>query len=150
MNAEMRFGAPPVIIGGCGGSGTRVVAEVLIRCGYYLGADRNLANDNSWFTLLFVHPRWFGAAHEAGGEPIRRALRLFDTAMAGRVRPGAADIAKLLRATARIALFGHTYKHNNRGSWAIRKLTRLLLAPTVDPARFVGWGWKEPNTHIYL
>lgn len=36
----------PVAIGGVGGSGTRVVAEIVRSLGYYLGGDLNSANDN--------------------------------------------------------------------------------------------------------
>ena len=43
----------PVVIGGVGGSGTRLIAECLKEAGYLMGADMNGANDNLWFTLLF-------------------------------------------------------------------------------------------------
>ena len=44
---------PPVAIGGIGGSGTRVVVEILQDLGYYVGDDLNPALDNLLFTLLF-------------------------------------------------------------------------------------------------
>jgi SAM-dependent methyltransferase len=37
--------ASPLVIGGTGGSGTRVVAEIVRRGGRYMGADRNAAED---------------------------------------------------------------------------------------------------------
>ena len=43
----------PVAIGGVGGSGTRLIAQLLMELGVYMGSDRNDANDNLWFTLLF-------------------------------------------------------------------------------------------------
>ncbi len=43
----------PVAIGGVGGSGTRVVAQLLMKLGFYIGSDLNKANDNLWFVLLF-------------------------------------------------------------------------------------------------
>lgn len=42
-----------IAIGGVGGSGTRVVAEVLKKIGYFIGDDLNISNDNLLFTLLF-------------------------------------------------------------------------------------------------
>ncbi len=43
----------PVIIGGIGGSGTRVVAEILTLFGYFMGHDLNSAGDILTYTLLF-------------------------------------------------------------------------------------------------
>ena len=44
---------PPVAIGGVGGSGTRLIAQILHEAGFYLGDDLSYAIDNLWFTLLF-------------------------------------------------------------------------------------------------
>lgn len=42
-----------IAIGGIGGSGTRVIAQVLKDVGYFIGNDLNISNDNLLFTLLF-------------------------------------------------------------------------------------------------
>jgi hypothetical protein len=42
-------------IGGVGGSGTRVLAEIVNRVGFAFGPDHNDALDNLWFTLLFKY-----------------------------------------------------------------------------------------------
>jgi len=42
-----------VAIGGVGGSGTRVLAQILEEAGYFIGNDLNESNDNLLFTLLF-------------------------------------------------------------------------------------------------
>ncbi len=47
----------PVVIGGVGGSGTRVVAAILSTLGFHLGNDLNESMDNLWTTLLFKRPR---------------------------------------------------------------------------------------------
>lgn len=44
---------PPVVIGGVGGSGTRLIAECVKKLGFFIGNDLNDAFDNLWFTLLF-------------------------------------------------------------------------------------------------
>lgn len=46
----------PVAIGGVGGSGTRVFAEILRGFGFYIGDCLNGALDNLWFTLLCKRP----------------------------------------------------------------------------------------------
>ncbi|PZD96503.1 hypothetical protein DNH61_06760 [Paenibacillus sambharensis] len=45
----------PVVIGGVGGSGTRVAAELLKRMGYFMGSSLNSANDNVDFANLFFN-----------------------------------------------------------------------------------------------
>ncbi len=56
---ELNKETPPVIIGGVGGSGTRVIAELLSKIGYYIGNDLNNASDNLLYTLIFKRPNWF-------------------------------------------------------------------------------------------
>jgi len=49
----------PIIIGGFGGSGTRVIAEILKSCDYNIGIDINKANDDLSFTFFFKTPKIF-------------------------------------------------------------------------------------------
>ena len=49
----------PVAIGGVGGSGTRLVAQLLSGAGIHMGDDLNGSSDTLWFTL-FSAPRNFG------------------------------------------------------------------------------------------
>ena len=49
----------PLVIGGMGGSGTRLVAELCSLFGYYLGDDLNIASDNLLYTLIFRRQTWF-------------------------------------------------------------------------------------------
>jgi hypothetical protein len=37
---------PPILIGAVGASGTRVVARIVARAGFFIGAQRNLAEDS--------------------------------------------------------------------------------------------------------
>jgi len=103
MTGKTRFSGP-VVVGGLGGSGTRVVAEILIEFGFYLGSDLNAANDNLWFTLLFKRPRWFVGS--SNGE-IFKALRIFEKAMAGCLGPERDEFSFMMHAAVEIALFGH-------------------------------------------
>ena len=54
----------PVVIGGVGGSGTRLIAQCLNELGFFLGPDLNEANDNLWFTLLFKRTRILTSSEE--------------------------------------------------------------------------------------
>lgn len=47
----------PVIVSGVGGSGTRVVAEILARLGLFMGDDLNRSNDNMQLAALFPRIR---------------------------------------------------------------------------------------------
>jgi hypothetical protein len=47
------FTAPPVVVGGVGGSGTRVVAKMLETLGIFMGADLNDAHDNLTLARVF-------------------------------------------------------------------------------------------------
>lgn len=46
----------PVAIGGVGGSGTRIVAQLIQELGYFLGDHLNISRDNIDFTVRFVRP----------------------------------------------------------------------------------------------
>ncbi len=62
----------PVVIGGLGGSGTRVVAEILNEVGYYIG-NKNYANDNLWFAFLVRRPKWM---RRTQGKNVKRGLEI--------------------------------------------------------------------------
>lgn len=73
----------PVVIGGVGGSGTRVVAELLENLGFYIGSDLNTASDNLTYTLLFKRPKWFHQNRD-NREEIETGIKLFEGHMLGR------------------------------------------------------------------
>src|SRR5690606_37110457 len=119
-----------------GGSGTRVVAEVLIRSGVFMGDDLNESNDNLLFTRLFKDPQWYREASSAERE---NRLALFESYMQnGKLTPGQ---LKVLYASAEnnptlATSFGYYLKMSG-AIWRKKKMRDV-------------WGWKEPNTHIYL
>src|SRR5215211_1268324 len=141
--SETRSG--PVAIGGVGGSGTRVVAQIVRDLGFYLGDDTNTALDNLWFTLLFKRPRWY----ERSASGLQTGLSLFRKAMSGSGNPTPSETAFLLRATLDVGVRGHDHLGSGRGAWALHRARSLRRAPGPRPGS-VGWGWKEPNTHVLL
>jgi hypothetical protein len=134
-------GRPPVAIGGIGGSGTRLVAEIVRRLGFYLGRDLNVAVDNLWFTLLFKR-------FELGAETHRSpefdcAAEVFRRVMVGDARLTAEQIAwvRTLAVTDRL---------HHDGAWLAERVETLLEADAAGSGAPDRWGWKEPNTHVFL
>jgi hypothetical protein len=132
--------ATPIVIGGLGGSGTRVPAEALLDSGVYLGNELNRARDNLVFTALFKRPRWLA---RAGDARVHRQLDTFMRHMRGRrYRP--ADYARLA---------GSVVDHDpmiGRREAASRALAAVRNRPRGGPDADGSWGWKEPNSHVYL
>jgi hypothetical protein len=142
--------AGPVVVGGVGGSGTRVVAQILCELGYYLGPDLNHALDNLWFTLLFRRSRWY--RHVAGDKAaIFQGLRIFEAAMRGEPIRSARDKAFVIRSVleteATSALRQPSLWH---GLWPLVRAWKILVTRAEPPLQVRGWGWKEPNSHLYL
>ncbi|MGH2978516.1 MAG: sulfotransferase family protein [Solirubrobacterales bacterium] len=132
--------AAPIVIGALGGSGTRVLAEALIEAGAHLGSEFNRARDNLVFTALFKRPRWFS---RAGDARIHRQLDTFVRYMRGhRYSPG--DYARLA---------GSVIDHEptlGLGQSARRVSRAVTHRPGADAAGAPVWGWKEPNSHVFL
>lgn len=135
---------PPIAIGAVGGSGTRVIADFLIKAGIHMGQELNSANDNLWFTFLFKRPRWFASFPEAA--EIHSAMALFQKASTVGLRGTITaseeallqQIAAELRSTSRPIGIGADC------------IERLLASQRVSAKPDEAWGWKEPNTQIFL
>jgi hypothetical protein len=138
-----RIQAGPLAIGGVGGSGTRLIAEIASKVGYYIGGDLNVQGDNQWFTLLFRRPQWYVEEVAKGGDGIGRVLEIFESAMTGRLVPD--DELRALVAVAGSELLAQRMP----ARWVERRTTSLFLSRKLAP-KASRWGWKEPNTHIYL
>jgi Sulfotransferase family len=139
----------PLAIGGVGGSGTRVVAEIVRRLGFHLGADLNQMLDNLWFTMLFRRPAWYARASRRRGHGIHANLDALDRAMTSRLL--LRDAPLVIGAAADLAWRGQGRSGAASGwRWSVDRARAMLGAPRFDPSRQRGWGWKEPNTHIYL
>ena len=124
-------------IGGLGGSGTRVVAEVLLAANVYLGDDLTDQSDNLIFTRLFKNPHW---VMNSSDSDLRRRLRIFEKYMSGEKWTFSESLE---------------YYHASQANPQRDKTKRyhLLLAakkllPDNQLRQF--WGWKEPNTVIFL
>ena len=128
----------PVVVGGVGGSGTRLIAEILRSEGYFLGSDLNKASDNLWFTLLFKRSEIITST---GGE-FATLCDLFQKGMFGGSE-FTTDQSSFVRRLA------ETSREQHDAQWLRARADTLL---SQRDARPLGgrWGWKEPNTHVVL
>lgn len=143
--------AAPLAIGGLGGSGTRIVAEILIQAGYFLGPELNLENDNLWFTVLLKRPRWFQKVASRKDTRIFTALRILTKAMLGLGSLNLRERFFLNQAAKQMSITGHDAAKTGSGAWPFERAQNIkLAAKTPLKKSYRGWGWKEPNSHIYL
>lgn len=133
--------SPPVAIGGVGGSGTRLVADIVRRLGYYIGDDLNAASDNLWFTLLFKRTELLAGGNAR--EEFDRAATVFRSAMIG-------DAALTAEQHAWVAALAETDRPQHESAWLRQRAKSLTNAAQRRPRLTGPWGWKEPNTHIFL
>jgi len=131
--------AAPVAIGGVGGSGTRLVAELVGVLGLAMGPDRNPSEDNLWYTLLFKQPGFSG--QDPGAFSARAAI--FVAAMS-RSRPLTPEERDLVRDLARADRPQHP------APWLQERAASLMAAADDAGPAPARWGWKEPNTHVLL
>lgn len=146
----------PIIIGGVGGSGTRLVAEILVQFGVYLGNTLTESLDNLWFTALFKRRDLFEKEPEERKAEIKKGLDILTEAVVGgcafpddlrnRVMEYTRDIPKDAYSHEDVC-FNKEFEHylNNR-----QDFIENIVCSKKPEDDFAGWGWKEPNTHIIL
>jgi hypothetical protein len=139
----------PVVIGGIGGSGTRVVAEIVSEFGFYLGTDLNESLDNLWYTLLFKRPKWYYTNHTSEKE-IYTGLGLLTKVMLKEGYFSLPEWRFLIHAVVQMSREGHNHLGSGRGRWPFIRMWRMLVASQQEQSRYVGWGWKEPNAHLLI
>ncbi|MGB6229681.1 MAG: sulfotransferase [Litorimonas sp.] len=142
-SAESDFDDSPIVVGGLGGSGTRVLAEVVSGLGVHIGDCLNHANDNRWFALLFRRESWSVAAPHGD---VRTSLDLFARAsldgLQGRTN---AEERALIGAAWSDWLLARTQPAEAR-----QVRDALLGSAGLVRADHLGWGWKEPNSHVFI
>jgi len=132
----------PVAIGGVGGSGTRLVAEIVSRLGVSLGTNLNGAHDNLFFTILLKRPEWF--KNFPLGDEITTALDLFARVMT----QGVAGRLTTLDAQLLQTIQSQLDASGLRIGAGAKDIS--LIKASQGCAEQQAWGWKEPNTHIFL
>ena len=125
-----------IAIGALGGSGTRAIAEILIRSGIYMGDDLNGPNDNLIFTRLFKNPEWY---MKSSSIQKKRRLVILENYMKSN-KLTLSNLIELFSASQSNPTF-----HTNLGDY-LRFTAKVFGKGNHTP----DWGWKEPNTHIYV
>lgn len=128
----------PVVIGGVGGSGTRLIAECLKEAGYLMGTDLNGSNDNLWFTLLFKRIEVLSSSREE-----------FDILVDIMVN-GMTGIQKFTKQQINLVhALASEDREQHPANWLSDRANSLLVQKP-EIALHAKWGWKEPNSHIVL
>jgi len=135
----------PIAIGGLGGSGTRVFAASLKNAGYDIGSKLNGPLDNLWFTILFKRRGWSRAVPDPADVAVSVDLfhRAMTTGLAGNLTDNESELI-------------HTLASDlvPSGSWKCGaqadQVDSLIHSGLQAGGRGQPWGWKEPNTHLFL
>jgi len=133
----------PFIIGGVGGSGTRLVAEICQSCGIFLGSDLNESLDFLPFTLLYRRYGWFSKNKDHPGKMIP-GLKILEKVIKDQPSFSPREIHFILSASwDTIRNYGRDWE------WIKDRLQRMFRGSEVGSS-MKGWGWKEPNSHLLL
>lgn len=121
-------------IGGVGGSGTRVIAELFKKLGFFMGDDLNEPNDNLLFTLLFKRESILSATNEE----FETVLGIFlkHNTLGESLTPEEYALVKQLASKERTL-------HSKE--WLQKR-----LPPLEKSYKHKLWGFKEPNSHIVI
>jgi len=139
----------PIVIGGIGGSGTRVVAAILREFNFFIGEDLNYPLDNLSYTLLFKRPKWY-YKNRFSKQQINTGISIIEKSMTNTSAYSVAELKFLISATLSMARYGHNIDKEGRGYWAFKRFFHILFNRQKDLTTYTGWGWKEPNTHLIL
>ena len=148
---------PPVIVGCVGGSGSRVVAEVLHRSGCFMGKNLNHACDNMDFAYCLVGRRaWLRKKFpfEGGDAGARAAIDLFEKlyfkeplSLADKWRFVRIGLGYLRPSAMRLL---RTRTAGQRTGNAAGLLGGRRGALGVEGIDFSGWGFKLPGSMLML
>jgi len=137
----------PVVVGGVGGSGTRVVAQMMLGMGFDMGNDLNEPLDDLWFNLLFYRPTWLSNEPRLAADPIPVGLDLMRKRAFGQRRLSGPEVGFISRAWTDIAHDRHFGR--SPSAWAARRIWRFSRpSASVNAGYHIGWGWKEPISHL--
>jgi hypothetical protein len=141
-----------VVIGGVGGSGTRVVVEIMRGLQVYTGSDLNKAGDNKWFTMLCKLPRWDPDPESPDAAQIRRSLSILEKAMTGLLVPTREDRRAISAVVHRCSAFARQgdLSDDRSDQWLQDRVETLAHSRERVRGDSPLWGWKEPNSHLFL
>lgn len=135
--------AAPVVVGGMGGSGTRVIAQLLQSLGFDMGSDLNESLDDLSFTALFKRPSLWPLQDHL--PQLDEALDLYLTCKGQK----SASWRSQADHQARVAVLWDSIRRTDEWIDDGDLDTRMGFLNTLS-VPILKWGWKEPNTHVVL
>ena len=135
--------AAPIAVGGIGGSGTRVVARLLIDLGFDMGSDLNESLDDLAFTALFKRRRLWPLENNQSN--LVEALQVYLTSRGVTCPPSYGTEKHRTRTRALLKRIEEEQAWQDTGRLMDRQ-SGLEAVKKPSP----NWGWKEPNSHIHL
>lgn len=131
----------PIIVSGLGGSGTRVLGQILQNAGVHIGNDLNESLDNLLFSLLFKRPHRFSAPDKIDSAYLNQCIDVFERAsLAGDGRAVFEELPALMSDLLKDRYYGPF--------WLFSRLRKLSRKPEQCPVG--GWGWKEPHAGYFF
>ena len=131
----------PLVIGGIGGSGTRLICELLADKGIRFGETSKKSKDNLAFTFLLKRPNWYKTARET---QIFARFRILEKC----IRNQRLTFQEWIIVIKLLLRFNKKDAHIIGNKDAIAFLETYTAKIRQDES--TGRGWKEPNAHFYL
>lgn len=131
--------SPSVAIGGIGGSGTRLIMQLLKNTGINMGFDLNASNDDLLFSLFFRRPKLFDIGQIAFEKRYRLYIQLRTRGLKGITQRDNAFLKNLIADSMPQLNF----------TWRQKRIVRVTNFEESSSTSNI-WGWKEPNTHIFI
>lgn len=142
----------PVIIGGVGGSGTRLFASILQECNFYIGNKLNIALDNEWFgrLMLLEHPKLI---NDRQIKNTRLKLWYNKITHNNKLASKRLAVFKLLMNSDKKIEEKKFYKNfqlfnlKEKNEIISKEIYNKQLPDEIDTKL---WGWKQPNSYLFL
>lgn len=137
---------PPLVVGGTGGSGTRVVSRLLSEAGVMMGFDCNHERDTLTFTYFFKHPHWFASTFGTNQASYPHLHALHEKISFGRLPTTPREIRLYLWAGLDHMIRRYWYKYNLL--WVLNRVRKLVFTKPISYD--TRWGWKESHATFHL
>jgi hypothetical protein len=135
--------AAPIVVGGVGGSGTRVIAQLLQSLNFDMGCDLNESLDDLGFTALFKRPSLWPI-----NQHLSQLKEALDVYLASRGHRSTSWISQAHQNARAAELLKSTRQKNEWIETGDLRDREQFLTTASPPTPL--WGWKEPNAHIPL
>ena len=133
----------PVIIIGFGGSGTRVISEILKNCKYNIGTDVNNSNDDLVFTFLFKFHKKYGNIKSINEKEINYLINIHYKKRLG-LKLNFNEKIKIITLALNHVFINRYYNYR----WVLKRLTNLFSKTKTNDAD--KWSFKEPHIIYFL